>query len=116
MKQGRPERALSLPSLPGSREQFRDRNAERVCQLRDVVHGDVSEGALNSTHVSAVQIRLLGQAFLRPTPGRAEVADSFGELANSLIRDLLVLWAQVSSLKGRTLKIYSLKVTTVNRR
>lgn len=87
-----------------------------MCQLRDVVHGDVSEGALDSTHVSAVQIRLLGQAFLRPTPGRAQFTDSFGELANGLIRNLLVLWAQSPWFKGCTLKIYSLKVTTPIRR
>ena len=67
-----------------------------MCELRNIEQGHVSERPLDPADVGLVQIRLLGQTFLRPAPRSAQFTDAFGELANSLIRDLLVLWAQPS--------------------
>jgi len=78
-------------------------------QFGDIVKRYVPQRPLDSADVGAVQIRLLGQAFLRPTPHCAQLADSSGELANGVIGNLLVLGPQPSSLKGCTLKVHSLK-------
>ena len=103
---------LLLTSPPGPREQFRNRNAERVGELCDVPQGHVPEAALDLADVSPVQIGLFSQAFLRPALGAAKLTDSLGERADGLIGDFLMLGPQPSSLKGCTLKVHSLKVTT----
>jgi hypothetical protein len=98
-------------SLLRPREQFSDRNPERVRKLRNVPEGHIPEASLDSAHIGAVQIRLFRQAFLRPAPGSAQFPDSLSEGADGLICDLLMLGPQSSWLKRCTLKVHSLKVT-----
>ena len=85
-------------------------------ELRDIPQGHVSEAELDAAYIGAAHLRVSGQALLRPSPFRAELADSFGEGADGLIGDPLTLGAQPSPLKGCTLKVHSLKVTPAKRR
>ncbi len=45
---------LLCARFPGPREQFRNRNAERVGEFGDVPEGHVPEAALDSAHIGAV--------------------------------------------------------------